>query len=201
MNVFGNLLASMREKWWTKLWKDGVVNLRLVLLGILGVALLLTSGFWDSTTVTPKTGDQQDAAKNPAVITRNYEETLELKLANLLSQVRGAGAVAVSITLENGDTREYAEDVTKESRVIQEKDNNGGLRTTTETKESDQILLSKENGNDQPIIVRETKPEIKGVLVIAEGAQDSTVKANITWAVEAGLGVPAYKISVLPQKM
>jgi stage III sporulation protein AG len=37
-------------------------------------------------------------------------------------------------------------------------------------------------------------------LVIAEGAADSAVKASLTKAVEAGLGLPAYKITVLPQR-
>jgi len=198
MNGFGDLLAATRKKWGAKLGKNGLFNLRLVLLGILGIALLLISGFFDSTDVTPKTVVEQEAVKNPPVVAGNYEATLEAKMVNILSQVKGAGAVAVSITLENGESREYAEDISKESRVIQEKDSNGGLRTTTETKDSEQVIFSKENGNDQPVIVQETKPEIKGVLVIAEGAQDSTVKANLTWAVEAGLGVPAYKISVLP---
>jgi stage III sporulation protein AG len=114
--------------------------------------------------------------------------------------VKGAGAVAVSVTLENGSAQEYAKNSVKESRTVQERDTAGGVRTTTETKESEQVLLSKENGVDRPVMVREVKPVIKGVLVIAEGAQDSVVKANLTRAVEAGLGVPAYKIQVLPQR-
>jgi stage III sporulation protein AG len=84
--------------------------------------------------------------------------------------------------------------------MIQEKDPAGGVRTTTETKENQQILLGKENGTDKPVMVREIKPPIKGVLIIAEGAYDSTVKANLTKAVEAGLGIPSYKITVLPQR-
>ena len=49
-------------------------------------------------------------------------------------------------------------------------------------------------------MVREYKPEIKGVLIVAEGANDSTVKASLTRAVELGLGIAPYKITVLPQR-
>ena len=60
--------------------------------------------------------------------------------------------------------------------------------------------MSKESGTDRPVMVRESKPVIKGVLVIADGAHDSLVKANLSKAVETGLGVPPYKITVLPQR-
>lgn len=131
---------------------------------------------------------------------RGYEEALEAKLANLLSQVKGAGAVAVSVTLESGTAQEYAKNTVRESRTTQERDTAGGVRTTIETKESEQVLLSRENGTDRPVMVKETKPAVKGVLVIAEGAGDSAVKASLTRAVEAGLGIPPYKITVLPQR-
>ena len=108
--------------------------------------------------------------------------------------------VDVNITWENSSTQEHAKNVTKESKTIQEKDTTGGVRSTTETKESEQILVGKENGVDRPVIVREIKPMVKGVLVIAEGAYDSNVKASLTKAVESGLGIPSYKITVLAQK-
>lgn len=200
MNIFASLQALTREKWWKRICTDGKFNLRLILLGILGALLLLTGNLVGQSPAVPKTAPLTENNSQP-VVAPSYEQALESKLANLLSQVKGAGPVEVSVTLDTGPSQEYAQDVTRENRVILEKDNNGGLRTTTETKETDQIILGKDNGVDRPIIVRETKPEIKGVLVIAAGAQDSTVKANLTWAVEAGLGIPAYKISVLPQKL
>lgn len=97
-------------------------------------------------------------------------------MANILAKVKGAGSVAVSITFENSSTQEHAKNVVKESKVVQKKDTSGGIRTTTETKENEQILMGKENGVDRPVIMREIKPIIKGVLVIAEGAADSTSK-------------------------
>jgi stage III sporulation protein AG len=200
MSGLENFIAQSRKWWPTNLKKDGAYNWRMILVGALGVALLLAGSLFDSASVKTRQENQAETAKNPPVASRSYEEALEAKLANLLSQVKGAGSVAVSITLENSNTQEFAKNTTHENRTIQEKDNNGGLRTTTETKESEQVLLSKENGVDRPVMVRETKPLIKGVLVIAEGAGDSAVKASLTRAVEAGLGVPVYKITVLPQR-
>lgn len=177
-------------------------NAKLVAIGVVGILLVIVGGLFDGKTqeilpVTPLS----DTAKVPAnTPQRSVEEALEAKLANLLSQVKGAGSVAVNVTLENSAAADFAKNVTKENKTVQENDNAGGIRTTTESKESEQILMGKENGVDKPVIVRETKPVIKGVLVIAEGATDSTVKSNLTKAVETGLGVAAYKVTVLPQR-
>ena len=125
---------------------------------------------------------------------------MENKLSILLSQVKGAGKVTVSVILENSSFQQPAKNITKETKTIQEKDNMGSLRTTTEIKESEQILFSKENGAEQPVFINEIQPKIKGVLVISEGAYDSIVKANLIKGVEIGLGLPSYKVTVLTSK-
>lgn len=199
MNGMEAMLANVKKLWPNQLVKTGVLNTRMIWLGVLGVILLLLGGVFDYQGANKAAEVPAEPLKATQVINRTYEDDLEVKLANMLSRVKGAGAVAVSVTLENSSIQEHAKNVTKETRTVQEKDTAGGLRTTTETKESQQILLSKENGSDHPVMVREIKPSIKGVLVIAEGAADSNVKANLTRAVEAGLGLPSYKITVLPQ--
>lgn len=177
-------------------------NAKLVVIGVVGVLLVIAGGLFDGKTQEALPAPPlSDAAKASANIPqRSVEEALEAKLANLLAQVKGAGSVAVNVTLENSAAVDFAKNITKENKTIQENDNAGGIRTTTESKESEQILMGKENGIDKPVMVRETKPVIKGVLVIAEGATDSTVKSNLTKAVETGLGVAAYKVTVLPQR-
>lgn len=201
MNVLGSFVESSKKLWPSKLIKEGALNTKLVMLGILGIVLLLIGGVFDGQTGKKITETPSETVKSaPVQSSRSYEEILEAKLSNILSQVRGAGAVSVNVMLESSSTQEHAKNLVKETKTIQEKDTAGGSRTTTETKENQQILVGKENGTDKPVMVREIKPPIKGVLVIAEGAYDSNVKANLTKAVEAGLGIPSYKITVLPQR-
>lgn len=203
MSGLSALITRTKKLWPRNMIKDGAVNAKLILLGAIGVFLLLAGGLFDDYSVRQRSEASTDVAKNSqanVIQNRSYEDALEAKLSNILSQVKGAGAVSVSITLENSTTQEHAKNVVKESKTIQEKDISGGTRVTTETKDTEQVLLSKENGADKPVTVREIKPAIKGVLVIAEGAYDSNVKANLTKAVETGLGIPMYKITVLPQR-
>jgi stage III sporulation protein AG len=200
MNSMGEWAEKAKRLWPSQLIKDGVINMRLIMIGLLGVGLLVAGGVFDRQIPKAPVENTKDIKLAPANVSRSYEEVLEAKLANILSQVKGAGAVVINITLESTGAQEHAKNVVKENKVVQEKDTSGGVRTTTESKESEQILMSRENSADHPVMVRETKPTIKGVLVIADGAQDSIVKANLTKAVEAGLGVAPYKITVLPQR-
>lgn len=200
MKVRQNIAESF-QRWWNPQSNLGkAVSLRSVLLGGLGIGLLIIGSL-----VTPEKPSKADDIVNQpqqaaGANERSYEEILEGKLANKLSQIQGAGTVMVTITLESGPRQEYAKNIARENRVIQEKNTGGGTRITTETKENDQILISRESGADLPVIARELKPEIKGVLVVAEGAADSRIKAQLIRAVEAALGMPSYKITVLPQK-
>ncbi|MDU2066681.1 MAG: hypothetical protein E6713_17825, partial [Sporomusaceae bacterium] len=170
---------------------------KIFILALAGFMLIGVSSFWENPVKTDVTTKDM---KLPSAVEKTQEEVLEAKLANLLSQVKGAGSVTVQVTLAAGASTEFAKNATTESRTIQEKDPSGGVRTTTENKKNEQVLLAKENGIDKPVIVNETKPVVKGVLVIAEGAGDSSVKANLTKAVETGLGIAAYRVTVLPQR-
>ncbi|MDF2501611.1 MAG: stage sporulation protein [Anaerosporomusa subterranea] len=182
------------------LGKVGTHHLKLVWMGVLGVLLIVAGSIFPTSALR----DSDKPIPAPYSVTsstpRSYEDILEAKLGNLLSQVKGAGAVAVNVTLETGAMQEYAKNIVRESKTTQEKDTSGGTRSTIETKETESILVSKENGADRPVMLREHKPVIKGVLVIAEGAGDSQIKTQLTKAVETSLGIPSYKITVLPQR-
>lgn len=199
MNAISSFMEGTRKSFVGKLFKEGILNTKLLMLGVFGVILLVAGGVFDAPALPGKTGTS-DIAKPVQNVSRSYEEALEGKLTNLLSQVRGAGTVSVSITLDSTGSVEHAKNIVRETKTIQEKDHNGGIRTTTEAKESEQVLMSKEGSTDRPVMVREYKPVIKGVLVVADGAQDSSVKANLTKAVETGMGIPSYKITVLPHR-
>lgn len=186
--------------------ENGLFSYRVLWLGIIGVLMLVFGSVFNGNVVEPMEQSQllteKTAEKVPekaAAQSESGESGLESKLVRILSQVKGAGHVAVNINFAGSERQEYAKNKVNETKTTQEKDTSGGVRTTTESKESEQILLSKEAGTDKPIVLEQVHPEIKGVLVVAEGAASSAVKANLTKAVATGLGIPSYKITVLPQ--
>ncbi len=52
------------------------------------------------------------------------------------------------------------------------------------------------DGGQSPIILVEREPEIRGVIVVAEGAADPAVRLSLQRAVQAVTGVPLSCIEV-----
>ena len=57
-----------------------------------------------------------------------------------------------------------------------------------------------ENGVSKPIVLMEVLPQIKGVIVVAGGADDINVKLNIYRAVQATISVSSDNIQVFAGK-
>ncbi len=51
-----------------------------------------------------------------------------------------------------------------------------------------------------PMVIKEVYPDVKGVIVSAEGASDIAVKKDIKEAVQAVLDVPAHRVCVYEKK-
>lgn len=132
----------------------------------------------------PKTDKNENISTEDYSSAMEYVDYLENKLCNVLSKISGAGKVEVVISLESGFTYEYATDTETKTMV------SGGTETTVTTETV--ILVSNE-----PIIIKENYPLIKGVVVVAEGAENVGVKLNILTAVETVLEVDRNNITVL----
>ena len=130
----------------------------------------------------------------------NNEYNLEEKLKNILSKINGVGNVEVLITYQ--ETSEliamYNENV-KESST-EETDTSGGKRVIQEVDTSKDIVYQEESGTKMPITQKVVMPKMEGAIIIAEGANDSNVRANIIQAVEAATGLSSHKIQVFEMK-
>ena len=80
----------------------------------------------------------------------------------------------------------------KMASVTEEEDTSGGKRKVSSTTNKKEVVSS----NNDVITQSVTSPQIQGAVVIAKGAGDANVKANIIQAVEAATGLSTYKIQV-----
>lgn len=126
-----------------------------------------------------------------------YEQQLEKRLISILQKMEGVGQVSVMVTTYSNEEKVLAEDVTESNQQSEEKDQAGGTRNSVTANSNHQVVL--QSGNT-PYVVKENKPEIKGVLILAEGADNSTVRSAITEAVASLLDVPVHKVSVLKKQ-
>ncbi len=132
---------------------------------------------------------------------KDYGEQLEKKMEIILSEIEGVGKVSVMITFYSGTEIVPAMDTKTDETTTQENDNQGGSRKITQSQQDHQILVMNQQGGDQqPLILKEKQPIVKGVIVAAEGASDIRVKRDIHDAVKIVLGVPAHKVQVFKKR-
>ncbi len=68
------------------------------------------------------------------------------------------------------------------------------------TLQTDEQLVIIRNGDKEvPIVIETKKPEIRGVVVVAQGAENIEVKKWIIEAVTRALGVPSHRVAVMPK--
>ena len=123
------------------------------------------------------------------------EETLEARLEDILSTVRGAGRVRVLVTYATAGERVTA---TVSTRDASSSETSGGTTATRteQSREMRQPATVSTEGGQSPIILVEREPEIRGVIVVAEGAADPTVRLSLQRAVQAVTGVALSCIEV-----
>ena len=123
------------------------------------------------------------------------EREVEERLKNVLSCIRGAGRVEVMITYEtNGEivTAMTTSTNTNTSESV-DGDRESSQQQTTESSEPAKVDGS---AGDEPIVLMERQPTVRGVIVVAEGAADIAVRLDLQRAVRAVLDVPITNIEV-----
>lgn len=110
----------------------------------------------------------------------------EEKLEKILSQINGAGRVSVMVTYYSTSEKDIAYE-TKSDKKGDTASGYGGEST------DEKAVMSK----NEPVIVKEIYPAVKGVVVIAEGADSPQIKQALLDAVSTSMGVAVHKICIL----
>ena len=110
--------------------------------------------------------------------------TEEKELETIISKIRGVGQVDVMVTYYSGMEKALAYETQQESN----KKENG-----EETSINKKAVMS----DGAPVVLKNLYPKVKGVVVVAEGAGNVTVKKEIQDAVTTALDVAVHKVCVL----
>jgi len=131
-----------------------------------------------------------------------YLEEIERQLVSVLGQIQGVGSLRLFVTLESSGVSEYAQDITEEVRTTQERDQDGGTREISETRRTSSIvrLRNDESRKEEPLLLQESRPLVRGVVIVAEGASDAKVALMLTQAVQTVLSIGAHQIGVYPKR-
>ncbi len=149
-------------------------NNRLIcLILIIGVVLMVAAGGHSGKEKTVSTAKEITVADE------------EKRLADILSQIDGAGKVSVMITYYSSSEKDIAYETKTASR-----------EDKSELSEDKKAVMS----DGEPMVVKEVYPRVKGVIVTAQGAGNAAVRSAISEAVSASLDVPVHRICIFKKE-
>lgn len=182
----------------------------LLLVGAVGIFFMLIQSYLpfkrieQTQQLTPLADNSEEVFKGVQANSENpfasIEATLEERLKEILQKMIGVGKVDVMITVESTEEKVVERNINRSESVTDETDRNGGKRHLTTVTSDGQVVLYQATDGQQPLITKIINPRIRGVLIVAEGAEDAAVRKLIIQAVEKGMNVVPTRISVVPSK-
>ena len=166
--------------------KNGFSKLKKIIVVVLIalVIIIFSSSLTDKKTTNKNSGVKQSLTYSSSAV--EYAKSLELRLENVLSGIKGIDNIKVFVSVSEGPRIEYLTEINKTQG-----ENN------SQTQES--VFEQKVDGNYLPVVVVETLPKINGVLIVAKGVdlKKQTTIANIVSSV---LSVSVSKVEVMEGK-
>ncbi len=128
------------------------------------------------------------------------EHYYENQLREILQSAMGVDGVEIMVNVDATESNIYEKNTTTTTQITAETDREGGERRVEDTSKDLQLVIARKGDTETPIIITTKKAEVRGVLVVAAGAENIHVKASIIEAVTRVLNVPSHRVSVLPKK-
>ena len=180
------------------LWKRCVEAMRAnkkLELAVYGGIIVIVALLYIAGLSSGKGEKRAEASTTQPAAAPQSQTDLETRLKTVLSSIRGAGEVEVLITYESGSELVTAMSTNVNSNRSETSDGEKTSTNTQTTEVSQPATVNSSNGNE-PIILVEKQPVVRGVIVVAEGAADIRVKLDLQRAVTAVLDIPISKIEV-----
>lgn len=184
----------------------------LILVGAFGVLLIILSNSFERAKpevkilaeeeITSPTEKEEASSLELGTDIVSTENQIAQRLEGILSQISGAGNVKATVNLASTMEYEYAVNTSTNNKTTEERDQKGGNRRVTELNEDGQLVLVRkgEGSKELPVVRKEIKPQVQGVVVVAEGAENPEIKAQLMEAVQVYLNVAPHRVVVLPKE-
>lgn len=145
-----------------------------------------------------ETFGQKNSSGNSVI--SDYERVYEVQLKEALDSIVGVSDVSVVVNVDATEKQVLEKNRKSQKQLTDETDREGGKRKVEDQSIDEQLVIIQNGEKEVPIVVETKKPAIRGVLVVAKGADNIQVKKWIVEAVTRSLDVPSHRVSVLPKK-
>ncbi|GGL55444.1 stage III sporulation protein AG [Sporolactobacillus putidus] len=186
--------------------------IRLGIIAVIGIALLAGSKILSGNQGTNKAAgspvfNSQDAKSlseiksnlSQATLTpiEKYESYVDQNLKDILQQIQGVSDVSVMVTFSSTEKKIYQNNVRTQDNQTKETDQKGGTRQVNDHSQDSQVVMVDKNGVKEPVVIGQEQPTVRGVIVVARGADQPATQVRIMDAVATVLDIPSYKVKVL----
>ena len=163
-----------------KQWFSSLKKKEYVLLVVFVLVLVAVVVFWNTSATTTSNNQNQTSETIYKDLTnvQAYSEFVEHRLEQVLSSIKGAGNAKVFVVVESGVTL-ITEDSAHED----------------ESNTSSSIWGSSSSVHNY--VIQQKSPELKGILIVCEGAKDVRLKLTISQAISAIFDIDEAHISIL----
>ncbi len=154
---------------------------------------------WKKNNVSLNTA-KENSSNTACETKQDYEEKQRTDLKNILKKIEGVGDVDVMITFESDARKQPAYDENSQVSKTEESDTSGGRRINNVNSDGSTVVMTNNQGNNEPFIITTYKPKVVGVIVVAQGAEDSRIKYDIEMAVSKIYDLSLDKVNVYTMK-
>ncbi len=160
----------------------GKKNIVLIISAVAMLFVVVLSEFSSSLQATNSLNE------DGSVNSQKYIEQTEKELEVILEKINGAGKVEVMLTLESSYENVFA-------KGYSTKEDKGEADEKKEFQE-EYIIIKNGSSNEECLVVKVYEPAIKGVAVVAQGADNIKVKNAIIQTVCALFNISSARVSV-----
>ncbi|UOY93955.1 stage III sporulation protein AG [Ectobacillus sp. JY-23] len=129
-----------------------------------------------------------------------YEKQYEEDLQALLEGMQGVKDVTVIVNLDSTAVKVLEKERINRHQKTNETDRDGGTRTVEDESVEERPKTIRVGDKEEPIVLKEDKPPVRGVAITAKGADNIEVKKAMIEMVTRYLDVPSHRVSVAPKK-
>ena len=197
MEIFKKLMKMAEGQNRRKLVENTAI---VIIAGIIIIIAGSTIFSGDKTGKAAETARKEASQGNTYLSQETAEDIGESKLKSILSQIEGVGKADVMITYYSTKEDVPAYDISKNQSSTREKDSAGGTRDTDQEEYNSTMTYEDSSEGKKPVILKSIEPQVKGVLVVADGAGSVEVRERICNAVTVVLDIPPHRVEVIPRK-
>lgn len=187
----------MQKDFWRDLFrgenkKAGSSILFVLFMGVL--LLVISRSFYPDESNEMNMAEETQVPKEYSQV--QMQESIEKRMAEILSKIEGAGEVDVMITYSQS-----VQEVPAQNLKTEESQNDDNGKTSLSKKEEISLVMTEDSkGNTAPVMLTQDAAKVEGVVIVAQGGDSALVCNTLNNAAQALLNVPAHKVAITKMK-